>query len=172
MTDILKIRFRAPEPEDVDTLYIWENDETNWPYGMIKAPVSRYTLSEWIRNMSDNPLKDGQLRLIAVDESNGESIGAVDLYNICGINGTAEIGIFVSPRYRNRGIGKIIIDRVCDYAGQGCLHLHTLCAKMTSDNLPCKKMFESCGFMAQGCLRSWIKVGSKRQDLFIMQKFI
>ena len=42
------IRLRAIEPEDLELLYRWENDETNWKQGNTLVPYSRYILKKYI----------------------------------------------------------------------------------------------------------------------------
>ena len=44
------IRLRALEPEDIDTLYKWENDTRIWKMSNTVAPFSRYTLRRFIEN--------------------------------------------------------------------------------------------------------------------------
>jgi len=63
-TDEIKIRLRAPEPADTDTLYIWENDPELWPCSDNMTPLSRHALARYIDNYSGDIATDGQLRLI------------------------------------------------------------------------------------------------------------
>lgn len=39
---------RAPEPEDLELLYSWENNPEWWEIGNTLAPYSRYLLKEYI----------------------------------------------------------------------------------------------------------------------------
>ena len=42
------VRLRAPEPEDLELLYSWENNPEWWELGNTLAPYSRYLLKEYI----------------------------------------------------------------------------------------------------------------------------
>ena len=41
-----KVRLRAIEPEDLDTLYKIENDRTLWGIGPTNVPYSRFALHQ------------------------------------------------------------------------------------------------------------------------------
>ena len=47
MTDGV-IRLRALEPEDVDTVFRWENDNNLWHLGNTQAPFNRDTIAGYI----------------------------------------------------------------------------------------------------------------------------
>ena len=38
------LQLRAPEPEDLEVLYSWENDTDVWIYGSAMSPYSKYIL--------------------------------------------------------------------------------------------------------------------------------
>ena len=40
------IRLRAPEPEDLDVMMLFENDEDQWENGIATGPYSRYQLKQ------------------------------------------------------------------------------------------------------------------------------
>ena len=42
------IKLRAPEPEDLEVFYKWENDTTLWPLGSTLIPYSRYDLKQYL----------------------------------------------------------------------------------------------------------------------------
>ena len=46
------IRLRAPEPEDLELLYKWENDTSLWLAGNTRAPYSRFQLKQYIAGTS------------------------------------------------------------------------------------------------------------------------
>ena len=43
------IRLRAPEPEDLDVMMLFENDEDQWENGIATGPYSRYQLKQVYR---------------------------------------------------------------------------------------------------------------------------
>ena len=59
MTSIPTIRLRAIEPEDLDLLYLIENDTRLWNVGTTNVPYSRYTLHDYIATSSDDIWSSG-----------------------------------------------------------------------------------------------------------------
>jgi len=45
-----KIRLRALEPEDLELLYEWENNDANWMISNTVSPFSKYTLKRYLEN--------------------------------------------------------------------------------------------------------------------------
>ncbi len=43
-----RVRLRAVEPEDLDLMYLIENDDLLWAYGSTTVPYSRYSLKQFI----------------------------------------------------------------------------------------------------------------------------
>lgn len=166
------IKFRAIEPADAELLYIWENDPGLWPEGRVCRPMSLFALKSYAASVSDNPFADGQLRLVVCRASDGIAIGIADLFEISAKDGNAEAGIFVAPSFRGQGYAASIIEKLCEYAGEKCLHLHTLCAKIAETNTPSRKAFEKAGFKREGSLKSWLHIGRGRCDMLIYQKFL
>ncbi|MDE6559002.1 MAG: GNAT family N-acetyltransferase, partial [Muribaculaceae bacterium] len=67
-----EIRFRAVEPADADLLFTTENDEDSWGDSDLIAPLSRNILRSYAENYTSDPIRDGQLRLIAEDYNSGK----------------------------------------------------------------------------------------------------
>ena len=42
------IKLRAPEPEDLDFLYKWENDSNIWDVADTNEPLSKYLIKRYI----------------------------------------------------------------------------------------------------------------------------
>ena len=75
------IYLRAVEKEDASTLFIWENNPTNWKVSNTEIPFSMHTIHQLIEQQS-NIRNSGQLRMIICLIENDFPIGAVDLYDV------------------------------------------------------------------------------------------
>ena len=133
-----KIILRAPEPSDVDRIYLWENNPEMWPCGAFRAPLSRHQIWEYVNNYDANPLSGGQLRLIieagADEEGEGYTpCGIVDLYDIDPRDSRAFVGIMVAPDFRRKGIAAEALAQLEKYCRE-CLALRLLAAEVASDN--------------------------------------
>lgn len=151
-----EVVLRAVEPADVDTLYIWENDRTLWPFGNTRAPISRYQLWAYARNYDANPLSDGQLRLIIDLRSPAgpEPCGILDLYDIDPHNSRAMTGIMIARAYRRRGIALLALQQLGEYA-RTSLNLRMLGADVAADNLPSLSLFAKAGYTLTSRRPDW-----------------
>ena len=59
-----EIKLRALEPEDLELLYEWENNNEYWIISNTVSPFSKYTLKRYIENSHKNIYETGQLRLM------------------------------------------------------------------------------------------------------------
>ena len=84
------VRLRAIEPEDLELLYLIENDIQLWNVGVSNVPYSRYVLHDYIANTASDIYTDKQLRLI-VENHGGEVVGIADLVNFDPRNLRAEV---------------------------------------------------------------------------------
>mgnify|MGYP001194220211 FL=1 len=189
-----EVRLRALEPEDVDRLYIWENDRDMWPFGGTRAPLSRHQLWEYATNYDANPFAAGQLRLIielatapdnAIPQSSQSSqssqnsqnsqsspipCGIIDLYDIDPVNSRAMVGIMVAPRWRSRGIATRALELVGEYC-RDILGLATIASEVASDNLPSIRLFgEKAAYRQVGERPSWYRRGERFVSALLFQK--
>lgn len=163
------ISLRGPEPDDLDTLYLWENDTALWPYGSTRAPLSRHQLWQYLDSYDGDIFSQKQLRMIIVDNSTGSAVGTIDLYDFDPRDARVSIGIFIAETHRRRGYAAEALALVSDYARE-TLAMHQLAAWVRIDNEPSLRLFKTAGFKSKACLRSWIKIGRHYHDVLIFQK--
>ncbi len=164
----MNLILRALEPDDVDALFRWENEDSMRQYGLDRAPVSRQLLVDYVTNYNPNIFSAGQLRLIVEEMDTKQPIGALDLYEVDSINRRAAVGIVIDEAYRGKGFGKrsmIKLIRFC-HAHFG---LHQLWAVVSVKNTVSARLFESVGFKTSGRLRSWVRIGETYEDALIYQ---
>ncbi len=164
-----KISLRAPEPQDLDIMYLWENDSSLWNVGNAVAPYSRKQLWDYIESYEADIFKSRQLRFIIVENASGNAVGAIDLYDFDPVNRHASLGILVDSRYRGQGIGRSAVSLLCDYCSEH-LGMHSLMAVTSRSNECGLDLFNSCGFDTCGCLHSWIRQGNTYEDAVLLQR--
>ena len=91
---------RAAEPEDLDLMYLVENDTALWTVGSSNVPYSRYALRQFIEQTSNDINSDGQVRLVIALNENRNAIGFVDLQNYDVRHRRAEVGIVLLPEWQ------------------------------------------------------------------------
>jgi diamine N-acetyltransferase len=160
------IKLRAPEPEDLEFFYKWENDTSLWNAGNTLSPYSRYDLKKYITSSSKDVYEKRQLRLMIDLMDCKKTIGTVDLYDFEPHHNRAGVGIFVEETFRNQGFASEALSLLCDYSF-GFLKIHQLYAYISVNNNMSIKLFEHCGFKLQGELKEWIYTEKGYENVLI-----
>lgn len=155
----MDIKLRAPEPADVDAMYLLENDIELWNDGVTFAPLSRKQLWDYVDTYDGNIYATGQLRMVIEDVSDGRFAGVIDLYDFDRVNRRAYVGVTVIKTMRGRGVGDHALKQLCSYVAE-VLDMKQLAAVVREDNTPSVKLFERNGFQITGRFPSWIKRGT------------
>lgn len=163
------ISLRGPEPDDLDNLYLWENDTTLWPFGSTRAPLSRHQIWQYIDSYDGDIFSQKQLRMIITDNESGKSVGTVDIYDFDARDSHAMVGIFVASDHRCKGYATEALSLINEYA-RLTLGLHQLAALVSTDNAASIALFKGCGYKSKGCLKSWIRQGRTYSDALIFQR--
>lgn len=165
------IALRALEPNDAKVLYLWENDTRLWNVGCATAPFSLTQLKEYIATYDADIYSARQLRLMIVDLATNAPIGTADIYDFDPVNSRAGVGILIDDEHRGLGLGTravTLLERYCHLR----LSLHQLWAVVPQQNLPCRSMFEACGYSISARLHSWLRQGDIYTDAYLYQRFI
>lgn len=164
-----RIILRAPEPDDVDALFLWENDLGMAESSVSGAPVSRLQVWNYVQGYDADPMTAGELRLIIADRTTGCRLGHIDLVEIDRRHARAGVAIYIAPEHRGTGTGTDAINLMTKYALTE-LDLHQLWAHVAADNAPSLAIFQKCGYTPAGRLRSWIKRRGRWIDAIMLQR--
>ncbi len=163
------LRLRAPEPEDLDHIYRWENDTTIWELGASVSPHSRFALKQYLINSKQDIYADKQLRLMIEIKKSSEVIGTVDLYDFDPFHKRAGVGILIDKKLRGKGYGFQTLLLLNDYTFN-FLNLKQLYAVIPENNSVSIKLFVKAGYKEAGKLAEWLSTGEKFENALIMQK--
>ncbi len=163
------IRLRAPEPEDLEALYVWENETSLWPSGSTIAPLSRYTLKQYLSESKHDIYTDKQLRLMVELKQTETAIGTADLYDFDPFHRRAGIGILIDRNHRRQGLGLKALQLLEAYAFN-FLNLHQLYALVSKNNLTSIRLFNKAGYTVSGELTHWLSTEEGYEDVKIFQK--
>ena len=171
MIDPPSIVLRKLEPDDLPQLYVWENDAESWLDGNTHNPLSEADLRDYILRTTGDIYQDGQLRLMIclAEQENAEMatnkpVGCVDLYDVDIRNRKAAVAIYVAKKWRNRGIGKLALEKLKLYLSN-ILCFRLLYAMVREDNQGSQNLFQSAGFQQVACLPMWVNEG----NIFVLQ---
>jgi len=163
------ISLRAPEPEDLDLLYLWENESSIWQVSGTLTPFSRYILKQYLERAAKDIYEQKQLRLIIQLKDSHRPIGAVDLFDFDPHHHRAGLGILIAdPSDRRRGYAREALETVVAYCFE-VLHLHQLYCNIAAGNLASINLFKEAGFRESGRKKDWIFDGRRYQDELFFQ---
>lgn len=165
----LNVTLRAPEPADVDLIYIWDNDQADCHTSLSTGMLSRHQIEKYVAEYDGDIFRMGGLRFMIDVEA--ETVGTVDIFDFDRRGRHAFVGIFVSPRFRGNGIGRQALDEVARFVRSN-LSMHSLAALVAVDNAASRTLFASAGYAETGRLKGWIISDFERTDVVIFQKLL
>lgn len=153
------IQLRAPEPSDIDILYIWENDTDIWQLSNTLVPFSKQTMKDFVESINIDIYQAKQQRFMidSVDKSGKRNtIGTIDLFDFDPFNNRAGIGILIDKKSRNKGYASSALKILIDYSFD-ILQLHQVYCNINVDNKVSINLFEKHGFLLSGQKKAWSK---------------
>lgn len=102
------------------------------------------------------------LALAAVDAVTGEIIGGGTLHHLDAERSIVEIGYFVLPHARRRGVATTIARMLAEHAFS--LGIHRVVAYVNVGNVASERVAERAGFTREGIVRSMPVPGDRRVD--------
>jgi diamine N-acetyltransferase len=166
-----RIYLRAPEPSDLDFLYLFENNTTLWPVSLSMAPFSKDMLRQYLDNALSDIYATRQLRFMVCLQQEETVIGTIDLFDFEPLHQRAGVGIALVAEQRGNGYGKAALELLVAYA-QRVLQLHQLYCSVTVSNMGSRQLFEQAGFTQIGIRRDWLKTEKGWQDVAEYQKVL
>jgi diamine N-acetyltransferase len=163
------IRLRAVEPEDLETLYRWENDEANWKQSNNFTPYSRYVLKKYIAGSGKTIYETGQLRLMIDTLPGLRTIGSIDLFDFDHFHGRAGVGILIAdPADRKKGYASAALSCLVSYAFE-TLGLHQVWCNIMETNTESMNLFLTHGFKQCAAKKEWVRSGDTRVTELTLQ---
>lgn len=164
-----KIKLRALEPEDLELLYEWENNDSYWVISNTVAPFSKYTLKRYLENSHKNIFETGQLRFMIEIASEKKTIGTIDLFDFDPFHMRAGLGILIADdAERRKGYASLALKCLIDYCFK-TLQLHQLYCNILANNCESMDLFKKQGFVQSGIKKDWVKTSEGYLDEYMFQ---
>jgi diamine N-acetyltransferase len=164
-----EIKLRALEPEDLELLYEWENNESYWSISNTISPFSRYTLKRYLENSHKSIYESGQLRLMIELLEGKATIGTIDIFDFDPFHGRAGLGILVaSEAYRRKGYASMALSALIEYCFR-TLQMHQLYCNILENNNESMELFKKLGFVQAGIKKDWVKTTDGFLDEYFFQ---
>ena len=158
---------RALEPEDIDLLYLWENDPEVWEVSQTLVPFSRYILQLYLQNADKDIYETKQLRLM-IALPDGKAVGAIDLFDFDPFNSRAGIGILINSEERSKGYASGALGLLINYCFKR-LNIHQLYVNIGNMNSNSLTLFKKYGFAICGHKKSWNRSTAGWDDELTLQ---
>ena len=163
-----KVHLRAVEPTDLPLLYEWENDMDNWEVSHTMEPYSKALLEKFIETSAQGLYGNRQQRLMVVENSTNETIGAIDIFDFDPQNRRAGIGILVDKKHRHNGYGLEAVELTKKYLFE-TVKLHQIYCNIMINNPFSLKLFQKAGFEICGLKKDWIRTKDGWTDEYTLQ---
>jgi diamine N-acetyltransferase len=165
------VYLRPLEAEDLEFLYALENDPAVWAVSDTLAPISRYTLRQYLDNAGADFHEVRQLRLVICRQDMKIAVGTLDIFDFNPLHQRAGVGITVLGQYRRQGYARAALDLLVPYARQ-ILRLHQLYCTISVTNRASVGLFKMAGFKKIGVRRDWLRTADGWQDVLEMQHLL
>jgi diamine N-acetyltransferase len=165
------IRLRAIEKSDLEYIYNWENDPSNWSYSYTYTPFSKDVLKLYIEQAGQDIYTSKQLRLMIDLEDNGnvKTIGCVDLFDFEPRHQRAGVGILIGDEAnRKNGYASEALKQLISYAFT-TLNLNQLFCNIAVDNTASLVLFTNHGFSIIGTKKQWLHINNNWVDEHTLQ---
>jgi len=163
------LHLRAPEPEDLELLYRWENSPEVWNVSNTITPFSRFTLKNYIESSHLDIYQVKQLRLMIDTLNPVNTIGTIDIFDFDPYHNRAGIGILIGDVSQQRkGYASEALDLLIAYSFD-ILALNQLFCNISATNGNSIKLFQKKGFIQCGEKKEWLKTTSGWEDELMFQ---
>jgi diamine N-acetyltransferase len=167
-----KIKLRALEPEDLELLYEWENDNSYWVLSNTITPFSKYTLKRYLKNSHKNIYETGQLRLMIDIIPEKKTIGTIDIFDFDPFHKRAGLGILIADEAeRRKGYATMALKCLINYCFV-TLQLHQLYCNILTNNCESIELFKKLGFEQAGVKKDWVRTSDGYLDEIPFQLII
>jgi diamine N-acetyltransferase len=162
---------RAPEPDDIDSIFRWENDTDIWHLSNTITPFSRFAIEQFVLNTDNDIFTSKQLRLMIDCHSSvagTSTIGSIDLFDFDPHHKRAGIGILIDKGSRNKGYASEALVLLIEYCFN-TLNLHQLYCNIGQNNAESIHLFTNAGFTECGHKKDWILLKGLWTDELMFQ---
>ena len=164
-----KISLRALEPEDLELIYKWEYNVSDWLISNTFSPFSKYTLKRNLENSHKNIYETGQLRLMIDLVKEKKTIGTIDIFDFDPFHKRAGLGILIADEdERRKGYASMALKCLINYCFD-TLQLHQIFCNILENNQESIDLFTRLGFKQTGIKKEWIKISGGYLDEYMFQ---
>jgi RimJ/RimL family protein N-acetyltransferase len=163
-----KVTLRPLRVEDVPLQTKWFLDPEVVRWLQLSEDPPELITVEAVRERFEMMEADPFTREWAIETKDGTTIGSIELVNIHGLQGRAEMHLVIGEKeYWSGGYGSDAIRTLLRYAFEE-LDLRRVWLTPDADNVRARRSFEKCGFKQEGVLRAHRLRFGEPVDMLVM----
>jgi RimJ/RimL family protein N-acetyltransferase len=148
-----RIRFRAPEREDLPLFKDWINDPEVRQGISMYAPMSMAREEEWFEEMLKRPPDEMPFTIETEVDGAWKAIGNCGFFNLDWRTRSTEFGIMIGEKaHWNKGYGTEAVGLLLRH-GFDTLNLNRITLKVYASNKRAIRTYEKAGFVKEGVMR-------------------
>lgn len=134
--------------------------------------VKKYPEEKWRKQLEQSQKRDGAFFLFAFDGKKVIGMNGVYWVKKPVIKHVAEVfGVFVNPNYRDKGIGKRLMEEVISEIKKNP-QFTKIKLGVNAENIPALKLYESFGLKIVGKLEKELKFGERYYNELLLELII
>ncbi|EAV9810459.1 GNAT family N-acetyltransferase [Listeria monocytogenes] len=149
---------------DTEILFGYWSDDSVTRYMNIETFQSLQPVEEMIRMLRQLEIEGKALRCVIILQATGEIIGTCGFNYIDHENHRAEIAYDLGTRFWKRGYATEAVKALIEW-GLESFDLHRIEAKVDPRNTASITLLDKLGFLEEGLLRDYEKIGEVYQDV-------
>ena len=145
---------RAIEPDDLDLMYLLENDTRMRDCTATTVPLSHYALRCYLEENKGDLYSDLQVRMTIIDPQTSAACGFLDITDFLPRHRRAQIRIALMQDATGRGLATNALKEAAEYAkSQGLQQLYAIVA---INNSRARALFLRAGYTEVSILPDWL----------------
>ncbi|ESA33959.1 spermidine n1-acetyltransferase [Leptolyngbya sp. Heron Island J] len=158
-----QLKLRALEKMDLEFVHKLNNNRNIMTY-WFEEPYESF---DELEDLYKKHVHDNTERRFIAEDSDGNSIGLIELLEIDYIHRTSEFAIIISPDYQGKGFARPLIALALDYAFS-ILNLNKVYLLVAVENEKAIHLYSESGFIEEGRLIQEVFTGGKYRDVIRM----
>ena len=157
-------RIRAMEPRDVDLLFSWENESSDWWMGATLQPISREAMTQFVQGTNDlYHARQCRWMLDSKKAEGWQTTGALDLYDFEPRQCRAGVAVHIARAFRQQRHALAGLTLLAKYA-EHHLGLNQLYAEIPASHNASRGLFAVAGYEETGVRLRWVRTRDGRWD--------
>jgi RimJ/RimL family protein N-acetyltransferase len=160
--DSIRLRLRADSDTAAIVAACQDPEIPRWT--RVPEPYDQAAAAEWAAESGRQQASGEGLHLVIADAGTDEFLGSIGVHNINRAEGRCDIGYFLAPGARGRGVMTRAVRLLSDWAFRN-LPVERIEITVQPANAASRAVAERAGYTFEGILRSHTVIKGRRRDM-------